>query len=163
MAIRKPLVLGDNGLLQQLQPGDTLGSIAAADCVGVFTNGETAATPLVVGTPVFISASGVAKRAQANAANTAAAIGLWADVTTPSAGSGNCAVVGILTATTAQWDAVTNQVGGLVFGSLYYLDPTNVGHLTTTVPTAAGQFRTLVGQALSTTSMRVMPQFPVAL
>jgi hypothetical protein len=163
MATRTPLVIGANGLPQQLQAGDTLGSIAAAKYNNeVFTNGEGAAA-LVICTPVYDSAAGAVKRAQANAASTASVTGLWVDPTTAAAGSGNCAVGGILTATTAQWDAVTGGTGGLTFGTFYFLDPATAGKLTTTVPVTPGQFNSLVGQAMSTTDMRLILSPPIAL
>jgi hypothetical protein len=157
MASRIPLVIGSTGLPQQLQAGDTLGNVAAAKYNNeVFTNGESSAA-LVIGTPVYVSAAGSVKRAQANAASTADVIGLWVDPTTAASSSGNCAVGGILSATTTQWDAVvTSESGGLTFDTLYYLDPANPGKLTITVPTTVGQSNVLVGRAMSTTDMRLI-------
>jgi hypothetical protein len=164
MATRTPLVIGANGLIQQLQAGDTLGSIAAAKYNNeVFTNGESSAA-LVIGAPVYDSAAGSVKRAEANAAATASVTGLWVDASTSASTSGNCAVGGILTATTTQWDAVvTGESGGLTFQSYYFLDPANVGKLTTTVPSTVGQLLVLVGQAMSATDMRLILAAPIQL
>jgi hypothetical protein len=69
----------------------------------------------------------------------------------------NCLVV----LTTAQWDAVTDQVGGLTPGATYYVSPTTRGHLTTTRPSATGTFTTQVGVALDPTTLIVEPSMPV--
>ena len=53
--------------------------------------------------------------------------------------SGVIATGGPLTASTAQWDAITGQVGGLTPNTRYYLDPTTAGKLTITAPITAGQ------------------------
>src|SRR5574342_12367 len=69
----------------------------------------------------------------------------------------NCLVV----LTTAQWDAVTDQVGGLTPGATYYVSPTTRGHMTTTRPSATGTFTTQVGVALDPTTLIVEPSMPV--
>ena len=73
---------------------------------------------------------------------------------------------GVLVGTTAQWDAVvTGQTGGLTFNSLYFLDPTSPGKLTTTPPTTAGsgQCNVLVGRAMSTTELALNIRDPILL
>ena len=155
MATRLPLVIV-NGQVQQLQTGDSISVAAAQYDNRVFTNGESSAA-LVAGTPVYMSAAATAKRAQANAASTATVAGLWIDATTSASSTGNCAAGGVITCTTTQWDAVvTGESGGLVFNSLYFLDPANVGKLTTTAPSTVGQLVCLVGRALSSTDMELI-------
>lgn len=62
---------------------------------------------------------------------------------------------GPFTLTTAQWDAVTGQSGGLTPQAKYYLSPTTAGHLTTTKPTAGGNFAVYLGFALSSTTLMI--------
>lgn len=61
---------------------------------------------------------------------------------------------GVLTATEAQWDAVTGQSGGLVTGSPYYVGSTT-GTLTADAPTEPNTRVAAVGMALSPTAMMV--------
>lgn len=161
MATRLPLVM-NAGQVQQLQSGDNIVVAAGQYSNDVLTNGEGAAA-LVIGTPFYISAAGTAKRAQANAASTARVAGLWVDISTAAAGSGNAAVSGRLTATTGQWDAVAGTTGGLTFNTPYYLDPANPGKLTATAPTTVGQLVVLVGIAISSTDMELELQQPILL
>ncbi len=149
MAQRKPLVLV-NGQLQQLQSGDT---IADQDTEFPLTNHES--TAVVCGAPVYVDVVGGFKRAQANATATADSVGLVA--TTPSIANGavgSVCVQDVLTLTTAQWDAVTGQTGGLTAGK-YYLDPATAGKMTPTPPSTVGQVVVELGRALSATDFKV--------
>ena len=103
------------------------------------------------------------KRANATALSTSGVIGLVADTSIASAAKGNIGRSGPLDATTAEWDAVTGDVGGLVPGDFYYADPTTPGMITKTVPSTSGQVVTQVGEALTTTQMMVLPGLPVVL
>lgn len=68
----------------------------------------------------------------------------------------------VVVLTTAQWDAVTGQAGGLTSGAGYYLDPATLGHLVVSVPpVAAGSFQMQMGIALSATAMLVQTGQPV--
>lgn len=118
---------------------------------------------LAIGTPVYSSASGHVDKAEANAQATAILAGLVADVTIPSATPGKVQTLGPLSATTAQWDAITGDVGGLSFGDWYYIDPATPGKLTKTAPSTGGQYVAPVGNALSTTMIVVNPQTTVLL
>jgi hypothetical protein len=63
---------------------------------------------------------------------------------------------GVVTLTTAQWDAVvTGQSGGLTAGAWYYLSSATAGFLTTTAPSVGGTFKTLVGLAISPTELQL--------
>jgi hypothetical protein len=157
MAIRKPLVIV-NGQIEQLQSGD---SIADQDTEFNLVNHE--ATAVVCGAPVYIDAAGGFKKAQANATSTADAIGLVAQTPNIANGaSGAVCVQDILTLTTAQWDAVTGQTGGLTVGK-YYLDPATAGKMTPTAPTTVGQLVVELGRAMSTTDLKVEIQASVLL
>lgn len=163
MATRKPIVIGDDGLPQLLQAGDDIGIASTTDLsIRSMVNGEASAA-LVIGTPVYVSAAGAVKRAQANAASTSGVVGLCNDVSIAAAASGYIATGGVFVATTAQWDAVTGQTGGLTFGALYFLETATPGMLTTTPATTAGQCNVLVGRALSTTELDLDPRDQILL
>jgi hypothetical protein len=159
-----PLVLGADGLQQQLQSGDTITNNVSTTSVRSLTNAGSSS--IVFGTPVYASAADSCKAAQANAKATANLVGLVYDASIAASGVGNVAESGVLVGTTAQWDAVvTGETGGLVFNSLYFLSATTAGMLTTTPPTTAGsgQCNTLVGRAVSTTEMELILNEPILL
>jgi hypothetical protein len=162
MALRTPLVLGADGLLQQLQAGDTFSTAGATYTSRSVTNGEGAAA-VVIGAPVYASAADTVKRAQANAKTTGKLAGLGLDPTIAAAGVGNIITSGILVATTAQWDAVAGTTGGLAFGTYYFIDPATVGKITATPPTTVGQVNVQVGIALSATELELEITAPVLL
>lgn len=162
MATRLPLVLGTDGLPQQLQSGDTITAPTNAPNLRAVTNSE-AATAITIGTPVFMFAADGVKRAQANVKTTSQVAGVMYDVTVAAAGVGNIATSGVVVATTVQWDAVAGTAGGLIFNTLYFLDPATIGKITATVPTTVGQTVTLIGRALSTTELELNIQTPILL
>lgn len=165
MAARTPIVQ-ISGILQELPVGDVIAGApagptgaAGADGIGApitLTNDNAAAA--VIGSPVYSSSADGFDLAKADASSTHKVIGLVHDTTIASAASGKVAIDGTLEATTAQWDVVTGDVGGLTFGATYYLDPTTEGKLTTTAPTTTGQFIKPVGIALSTTVLEILNQ-----
>lgn len=161
MAIKKPLVLGANGKPQQLQSSDSIAVANAGTDLMVMTNAEAA--PIVVGTPVYIFGADSVKKAQANAAGTADIFGLVFDVSITNATTGNIAMNGLVQATTAQWDAVTGQSGGLTIGATYFLDPSTSGKMTSTAPTSVGQLNANIGTAISTTDFLVDIQTEILL
>jgi hypothetical protein len=160
MALKKPLVI-EAGQISQLQAGDVLdAAVAGGDRVNQ-TNDE--ATPIVIGMAVYNDANDGVKKAQANAASTQRLLGLVAQTSIAAAATGTIILNGVLSATTAQWDAVTGDVGGLGFGTHYYLSPATAGFLTSTAPTVVGQYVLQVGRALSTTELMVEIQQSVLL
>ena len=157
MALRKPLVIA-NGQIEQLQAGDT---IDTPDGVQL-TNDEVGA--VVIGSAVYIDANDGFKKAKADASGTRLARGLV--LTSPSIAAGVAGTVlvdGILSATTAQWDAVTGDVGGLTFNARYWLSASTAGNLTKTSPTTVGQYVVEIGVALSTTELHVQIQRDILL
>jgi hypothetical protein len=128
------------------------------------------ASTIQPGSPVYCSAAGAMNLAKADAAATAECIGLaWLPVprgspaSVPSGALGLAQEIDSLPLTTAQWDVVTGAVGGLTPGARYYVSATTAGMLTTTAPSAVGQFIVPVGIALSTTVMRLRLQSPIGL
>lgn len=151
MAIKLPLVL-TAGQIQQLQAGDSLDTRAEQ-----FQLLNDEATPVVIGAPVYADAAGGFKKARANAVATVRVIGLVGQSPSIANGvSGAVTIDGILTATTAEWDAViTGAAGGVVFNQRYWLDPATAGKLTTTAPTTVGQYVVPIGLGLSTTDLKI--------
>lgn len=149
MAVKKPLVL-TNGEMEQLQSGD---QVAQAT---IFNQDNANANTVVIGTPMYAtSTAGEMDKAQADAAATKDVLGLIAEASVAAAAAGAVQSDGVLVATTAQWDAVTGDSGGLTAGSKYYLDPDTAGQLTTTPPSDPGDFVAMVGTGLSTTEMEI--------
>lgn len=156
MAQKKALVL-TNGKIEQLQSGDYL---QQAD-IPQFTNGN--AGSLVIGTPVYSSANSTVDKARANAVGTSNVIGLVADSSISAAGTGAVQTDGVLTATTAEWDAVAGTTGGLTRDVIYYLDSATAGKLTSTSPTINPNYSVKVGIGLSTTEMLIQIGYPIKL
>jgi hypothetical protein len=150
MAVRKPLVI-IGGQPQELPSGDTLpGSFTESYVVGM-TNGN--AGSIVRGAPVYVSGADEVDLAKADASGTRRVLGLVADASIAASAVGNVQSDGVVTATTAEWDAVTGQTGGLTPGALYYLSADTEGELTTTPPSGAGEYIHVIGHALSTTEL----------
>jgi hypothetical protein len=162
MVQRKPLVIGDDGIPQQLQPGDSISAPTNAPSLRSAANGETA-TALPFGAPVYASSGTAVKRGQANAKATSKLVGLVYDASVAAGANGSVAQGGILTGTTAQWDAVAGTSGGLAVGAFYFLDATNPGKLTATAPITAGLVNVCVGSALSSTELEVDIELPILL
>lgn len=157
MATKKALVIGSDGLPQQLQAGDTLGGTSETGQVS-----QTATPALIAGNVVYNSGADAVSKAQASAIGTKDVLGL-AITAIAAASSGIVQCNGIVVLTTAQWDAVAGTTGGLVFNTRYFLSPTTAGLMTGTVPTTVGQYVAYVGRALSTTEMLVEPVVPILL
>lgn len=67
---------------------------------------------------------------------------------------------GIVTLTTAQWDAVAGTSGGLTRGDTYYLDTS--GQMTSAPNGTSGQFNVMVGTGLNATQMQLAtPSLPL--
>lgn len=160
MASRKPLVLV-SGKISQLPVGDTLDASSAEVDVVSATNKE--ASPVVIGTAAYIYGAGQIKKAKADAVGTSEVLGLVKSASIDADAAGFVQTNGVLAATTAQWDAVTGETGGLTAGAWYYLSKTAGGNLTQTAPSATGEFVVKVGRALSTTEMVINPEPAIAL
>lgn len=152
MPARRPIVLID-GRLQQLPAGDSVDAPSSEVDVSVLTNGGGVSAP--IGSPVYISAAASFQLARANALGTVEVFGLVRDPAIAAAAVGNVQTDGGLVATTAEWDLITGQTGGLTPGAIYFLSSATAGKLTTTAPSASGEFVLRVGQASSTTSLEI--------
>jgi hypothetical protein len=153
MPLVKPLVLGSNGRITQIQPGDTLN--APVSEVDSYSLTNASASAALICTPVCISGADAFVLARADAVGTADAFALVSAASIAAAGSGSVQTDGFFIATTAQWDAITGQTGGLTPNAAYFLSATTAGRLTTTAPTATGQFSTYIGRAVSATVLEL--------
>jgi hypothetical protein len=162
MALRAPLVLV-NGQLEQLQPGDSLAAAISGYEFESLLNGDT--VPLIAGMVAYLSAAGTVKRANASAlATSGGVVGLIIDPTIAIGANGNVATDGPITLTTEQWDAViTGDSASLSFGSIYYIDPTTPGNITTTPPATQGQVVVALGIAISATTLKLSVEASILL
>ena len=118
------------------------------------TNGEVSSITKFMA--VYPSGADAVKMALANSSTTTLVFGLL--TTTVSSGAAGIVVTeGELTGTTAEWDTVTGQTGGLTTGAQYYLNATTSGKLTSTPPSTG--YIAPIGFARATTTMivRVAP------
>lgn len=160
MSTRKPLVIV-SGQVERLQSGDLIANEYVTPPILNATNDN--GSTINICEAVYLKSDGDVDLAKADAIATADVLGVVYDATIASAAEGNIAIGGIMTATTGQWDAVTGDSGGLTPGSVYYLDASTAGNLTTTAPDTDGQVVTRVGKALSATQMYVNPEAPILL
>ena len=158
MALKKVLVLGANGEIEQLQAGDTVDIVASSNQLFSATNQYGAA--ITIGQPVYIIAADTVDLALADAQATSGVIGLVSDASIDSTDVGTILTDGILTST--DWTEVVGAAT-LTVGSVYFLSDVDAGMLTTTAPTTTGSFVTRVGTAISTTTLEVTISRPISL
>lgn len=109
----------------------------------------------LIGTPVFAySATGV-RRAVANESSSAWKVLGLATGPVLAGSNGLFQGEGKLTATVAEWEALTGNVGGLVANKTYFLDPVLVGKITLVPPTADGEYVCRIGVAYSPTELYI--------
>lgn len=156
MALKKAVVVGTDGRLQQLQAGDTLSGASETGQIN-----QTAGAALLAGNAVYTSGVNAINKAAAGASGTKDVLGLTTAAIS-NAASGQVQTNGFLTLTTTQWDAITGATGGLTANAIYFLSAT-AGLLTTTVPTTVGQWVAEVGRAISTTDMLIDVRTPILL
>jgi hypothetical protein len=151
MSLQRPLVVNlTTGEIERLSSSDYL------DERDILHSTNNTGGALVIGTAVYQTtvADEIAK-AKADSMTTAVVSGLILDVSVADAGIGGVLTDGKITATTAQWDAVTGDTGGLTPGSKYFLSAATAGKLTKTAPSADGQVLAPLGVAKSTTEFEI--------
>ena len=158
MALKKVLVLGANGEIEQLQAGDTIEVTTASNQVFTAVNAE--GWDLAIGQAVYITAADTVGAALADDVTTSGVVGLVADASIASATDGSILTDGTLVST--DWTAVVGATT-LTPGSVYFLSDTAAGELTTTVPTAPGSCVARVGTAINTTTLEVTISRPIKL
>ncbi len=153
-----PLVVDtSNGIIRELAADEYL--------LDQTDNGTRTAdtSPLTIGHAVYQTATAnIVNGAQADALATAEAVGLALESVLAGAAV-RVHTNGDMVLTTAQWDAITGGTTGLAPGSAYFLDAAIYGNLSTTPPSASGQFIQYLGTAVSTTKMHVAPVRPIGL
>jgi hypothetical protein len=143
--------MDSDGEVKRANTNDTL----ANEVDFLTVNNETGGV-LVKCTPVYQTATAdQVDKAQGNAIATARVLGLLVEDIADEF-SGSLLTDGRLVATTTEWDAVTDQVGGLTPGAKYYLSAATAGKLSTSLPAdVEGNVVAPVGLAKSTTVMEV--------
>lgn len=136
----------------------TAGTTSSTEQTTISLTNAEATTVAKLSAVYAYTTSGQFKKANANAAGTMRVIGFAAAAINASA-AGSIIVSGVATGTTAEWDAVTGQTGGLTPGGVYFLSNSTAGKITTTAPTTGYLVRS--GIALSTTQMLIDRGEPV--
>lgn len=154
MVFRRPLVL-ISGQIQQLPANDSLDAYTRESGMLILANKHTLSLP--IGTPVFLSGANECQPARANSSEASQVIGLLRDLTVAVNGTGTIQTDSVLVATTAQWDVVTGQTGGLTPRSNYFLS-TVAGKLTATVPSSNGEYVIRIGRAINSTTLEISIQ-----
>ena len=156
MSVKKPLVIS-NGRIEQLQAGDRI------DMGNTVSKNSINAGTVVVGQPMYVVGAD-ANVAHGGAITKIKVAGLVMEDAAPQT-QVSIMAVGIMTATAAQWEAVTGNPAGLVTGKSYYLvaDAPFPGKLQEMAPSEDGQFVVHVGIALSSTQMKIQIEQPVLL
>jgi hypothetical protein len=152
---------GDAGTQGAQGAEGTQGVTGVSGYLEVLENDSGVPTPRC--TAVYIKNNGKTNLALATNAARAEVIGLVADASIGYGSPGNIQIMGSLVATTAEWDAITGDTGGLTSGSIYYADITVAGNITKVVPTGVGKFETRIGKALSPTKLLIGIEAPIAL
>lgn len=156
MAIKKPLVIGSNGEIEQLQAGD---NILAGSTTQSFSAINENAGAISQGQVVFVSSSGSVNLANNTSEATAKAIGVVEDASIASTASGSVLTDGAITV--ANWTAIAGAPT-LTAGSVYFLDGVG-GNITTIPPILAGSYVVRIGTAISTTTLEVSISRPIKL
>jgi hypothetical protein len=121
---------------------------------------KTAGANIAAGEPCQIGVTSATPAQAITATNNATVAGL-AIAAAATSSPVTLQFSGPLTLTTAEWDARTGGSGGLSAGFWYYLSASTLGGLTTTAPSAGGEFVTPVGFAQDATTMIINPSAPV--
>jgi hypothetical protein len=145
-------ILGNGTTGSPLRAGPGRGTFRAA-----FRGGSAVAVP---GQPVFVgsaSAPGGITTVQPASATNGLGGSQVDGVVSAVNGDGTVQIQtsGVLTLTTAQWDAITGGSGGLALGTTYYLDVFPSSGITGTAPATPAVFVSQVGVGLSATTMLV--------
>jgi len=160
MALVRPMIMVA-GKLVQAQTTDTIQALVSEVDATAKTNDNAGA--ITLGQVVYPKANGNVDLARANSSGTVEVMGFVAAASIAAAAAGAIQMDGLISASTATWDALTGDTGGLTPGAVYYLSPTTPGSITKTAPTTSGQFVVRVGLADSTTTLRIQPHAPIGL
>lgn len=132
------------------------------DNKAIITAQNSNAGTIVIGSPVYTTANDTVDLADADNVAKVNVIGFVKDISIASTAIGDIQTDGIITATIAQWDAISPEIGGLIAGAIYYLSDT-AGEITRVSPTTTGWSIVRLGIALSTTDFKIEIQPPILL
>jgi hypothetical protein len=137
-------------------------SVGGANYSSITLNNGSGATTVIC-TPVYSNATGTYAVANAGGSTTKNIVGFLQSTSVTNGTPGTIITNGLMTATTAQWDAINSgESGGLTPGATYFLSAAG-GYITTVAPTVVGQWVVKVGTALSSTQLQVNLLLPVGL
>lgn len=141
-----------------------------------FTNPRTVQPPIVsvitpnasqafpIGTPVSQDASNPGSVIPANAGagdiTFACTLGIATGAGVVGGGPVPVQYLGPVHLTTAEWDAITGETGGLTLGARYFTGHVNPGTLVRVTSIIPGDFITFVGTATSPTDLFLQISFP---
>jgi hypothetical protein len=118
---------------------------------------------LTIGSPVCISSTRTMIKAFAADTSRILVAGFWEEPVSEIGRIGHYVSAGTLSASIYQWAPICGQNGGLTPGSLYFLDPSAPGRITTSAPSASGLFVVELGLAISSTDLEISIQPPIML
>jgi hypothetical protein len=145
MALKKPLVIGSNGYLEELQASDSLSDIGKDTISG--TSGEA----IAANDAVYVdSATGKLKKAKADAGGTLPAVGFAIEEATAAD-----------QAITYQTDGPLGGFTSLTPGSPYYVSGATAGAITSTPPSGSGKYMQPVAIAISQTEIEITISYPI--
>ena len=138
-------------------------AVGAGAAASIFAATNNSGSGVVIGNVVFFNTVGDAVKAQADVEATMLGVG-FASETIADTTSGDFQVDGIMIATEAEWNAVTEEgAGGLTEGAKYFVSEITAGKITTTAPSVVGEFVVQIGIALTSTKLKITDTLQVAL
>jgi len=114
---------------------------------------------IIIGNPLYLTGAGHVNSARANAAGTTQVVGLSITDTSPTF---TCNYLTEGRIERSDWTDITG-VATLSAGVTYFLDPSIAGRITSTAPTAAGQYVVRIGRAVNTTTLDIEIELPILL
>jgi hypothetical protein len=120
----------------------------------VFYKRNEGATTIPVGTAVYAATNAGVLPAQAHVEATSKVIGI-ATLDIAAGASDAFKGEGVVSATAAEWEIATGQVGGLAINQTYFLSADTPGRITNTPPSNSGEYVCPIGRAISSTELYV--------
>lgn len=148
MADKKPLVLGTDGVIEEIQSGDALDTTIIGEVVDLMD--FTSAVALVLNDAVFVDSSGELDKAKADAAGTMPCRGFCA-----------LAAAGASQPTKLQAKGLLSGLSGMTPGAKQYVSTATAGVLVETVASTAGHYVQEVGVAKTASVLLIELKQPV--
>jgi hypothetical protein len=145
MALKKPIVLGSNGLLEELQSTDYIYD-ASPNIISIIA-GEA----LAINDVVYIKSSDSrAYKARADAEGTMSAIGVAIQAATAAGETISVQLTNVLSGFT-----------GLTPAAVYFVSSVTAGAISTSIPSGVGSVVQSIGKALTATELLITPGTPI--